>query len=87
LSDESEEDFATVLQTELKLLILSEGRNCRRAFFAEAVMALVVMIIHPKTYWAKIQHVLNRYDVCWFPMKWCAGSGGLAKCSGLKPWY
>jgi 4-aminobutyrate--pyruvate transaminase len=47
----------------LETLILEEGPDTVAAFFAEPVMAAGGAIIPPKTYFAKIQAVLRKYDV------------------------
>ncbi|MBT3533617.1 MAG: aminotransferase class III-fold pyridoxal phosphate-dependent enzyme [Rhodospirillaceae bacterium] len=60
---ESEEDFATRLANALEALILAEGPDTVAAFFAEPVMAAGGAIIPPKTYFAKMQAVLRKYDV------------------------
>ncbi|MFP6770821.1 MAG: aminotransferase [Alphaproteobacteria bacterium] len=60
---ESEEDFATRMADALETLILEEGPNTVAAFFAEPVMAAGGAIIPPRTYFAKIQAVLQKYEV------------------------
>jgi 4-aminobutyrate--pyruvate transaminase len=60
---ESEEDFATRCADSLEQLILSEGPDTVAAFFAEPIMASGGVIVPPKTYFAKIQAVLRKYDV------------------------
>ncbi|MFP6746830.1 MAG: aminotransferase [Alphaproteobacteria bacterium] len=60
---ESEEDYATRMADALEALILEEGPDTVAAFFAEPVMAAGGAIIPPKTYFAKMQAVLRKYDV------------------------
>ena len=60
---EGEEDFATRMAQALETLILAEGPDTVAAFFAEPVMAAGGAIIPPRTYFAKIQAVLKKYDV------------------------
>ena len=60
---ESEEDFASRLAHNLEQLILSEDPETVAAFIAEPVMGLAGVIVPPRTYFEKIQAVLNRYDV------------------------
>ena len=60
---ESEEDFATRMAKALEDLILAEGPDTVAAFFAEPVMAAGGAIVPPKTYFAKMQAVLKKYDV------------------------
>nr|WP_295883033.1 aspartate aminotransferase family protein [uncultured Devosia sp.] len=63
LPGESEEDFATRLADNLEALILREGPDTVAAFFAEPVMVSGGVIVPPRTYFAKIQAVLRKYDV------------------------
>jgi 4-aminobutyrate--pyruvate transaminase len=60
---ESEDDFATRLAEDLEAQILAEGPDTVAAFFAEPVMGAGGVIVPPATYFAKIQAVLDRYDV------------------------
>lgn len=63
LPGESEDDFATRLADNLEALILREGPDTVAAFFAEPVMVSGGVIVPPRTYFAKIQAVLRKYDV------------------------
>lgn len=60
---ETEEQFATRMAADLEALIQKEGPDTIAAFFAEPVMGAGGVIVPPKTYWEKIQAVLNKYDV------------------------
>ena len=60
---ESEEDFATRLAESLEARILEEGPDTVAAFFAEPVMGAGGVIVPPKTYFAKIQPILKKYDI------------------------
>lgn len=61
---ESEEDFATRLANELEQLIVAEGgAECCAAFIAEPVMGAGGVVVPPRTYFQKIQAVLERYDM------------------------
>ena len=60
---ESEEDFATRLAENLENLIIEEGPDTVAAFWAEPVMGAGGVIVPPKTYFEKIQKVLNKYDI------------------------
>lgn len=60
---ESEEAFATRCAESLEKLILAEGPETIAAMFAEPVMGAGGVIIPPKTYFAKIQAVLRKYDI------------------------
>jgi 4-aminobutyrate--pyruvate transaminase len=60
---ETEEEFAARCADELERLILSEGPNTVAAMFAEPVMGAGGVIVPPRSYFAKIQAVLRKYDV------------------------
>ncbi|HUB14432.1 MAG TPA: aminotransferase, partial [Acetobacteraceae bacterium] len=60
---ESEEDFATRLAENLESLIQREGPDTVAAFIAEPVQGAGGVIVPPRTYFAKIQAVLKKYDV------------------------
>ncbi len=60
---ESEEDFASRMADNLEQLILREGPDTVAGFIAEPVMGAGGVIVPPKTYFAKIQAVLKKYDV------------------------
>ncbi len=60
---ESEEDFATRLAEELDSVIQAEGPDTVAAFFAEPVQGAGGVVVPPRTYWQKIQTILNKYDI------------------------
>ena len=60
---ESEEDFATRLAEDLEALIQREGPDTIAAFFGEPVMGAGGVVVPPRTYWQKIQAVLQKYDI------------------------
>jgi len=60
---ESEEDFATRCADDLDAMIQAEGPDTVAAFIAEPVMGAGGVVTPPATYWAKIQAVLNKYDI------------------------
>lgn len=60
---ETEEDFSTRMAKNLETLILEEGPDTIAAFFAEPVMVSGGVITPPKTYFEKIQAVLQKYDI------------------------
>ena len=60
---ESEEDFATRCAANLEKLILEEDPDTVAAFIAEPVMGAGGVIVPPKTYFEKIEAVLEKYDV------------------------
>ena len=60
---ESEEDFATRLAESLNDLIEREGPETVAAFIAEPIMGAGGVIVPPRTYFEKIQEVLQKHDV------------------------
>lgn len=90
LPGESEEDFATRLAVELEELILREGPDTVAAFIAEPVMGAGGVVIPPRTYFEKIQAVLDRYEVTFIADEVICGFGrtgewfGSQTC-GIKP--
>ncbi|MBT3330488.1 MAG: aminotransferase class III-fold pyridoxal phosphate-dependent enzyme [Rhodospirillaceae bacterium] len=72
---ESEEEFATRMAEALENLILAEGPDTVAAFFAEPVMAAGGAIVPPKTYFAKMQAVLKKYDVLFIADEVVCGFG------------
>jgi len=60
---ESEEAFATRCANDLETMILEEGPETVAAFIAEPVMGAGGVVVPPKTYWEKMQTVLEKYDV------------------------
>ncbi|MDE0941123.1 MAG: aminotransferase [Alphaproteobacteria bacterium] len=72
---ESEEEFSTRMADALESLILAEGPDTVAAFFAEPVMAAGGAIVPPKTYFAKMQAVLKKYDVLFIADEVVCGFG------------
>ncbi len=60
---ETEEAFATRCADDLEAMILREGPDTVAAMFAEPVMGAGGVIVPPRSYWQKIQAVLDKYDV------------------------
>lgn len=60
---ESEEEFATRLAAELEEMIKAAGPETVMAFIAEPVMGAGGIVVPPETYWARIQAVLQKYDI------------------------
>ncbi|MEP2891733.1 MAG: aspartate aminotransferase family protein [Tateyamaria sp.] len=60
---ETEEEFASRCANDLETLIQAEGPDTIAAFFAEPVMGAGGVVVPPKTYWKKIQDVLNKHDI------------------------
>ena len=72
---ESEEDFASRLAANLEALILEEGPDTVAAFFAEPVIGGGGCLVPPRTYFEKVQAVLDKYDVLFFADEVITGSG------------
>ena len=90
LEGESEEEFATRCADDLEKMILAEGPETVAAFFAEPVMGAGGVITPPKTYFAKIQAVLKKYDVLFVADEVICGFGRTGNMFGsdtydLKP--
>jgi 4-aminobutyrate--pyruvate transaminase len=62
-SGETEEEFATRLANDLDDLIRREGPDTIGAFIAEPVMGAGGVVVPPRTYFAKVQDVLAKYDI------------------------
>ena len=60
---QTDEQFVASLVTEIERLIINEGPDTVAAMIAEPVMAAGGVIVPPETYFAKVQEVLDRYDV------------------------
>jgi len=60
---ESEEEFATRMADALDALTIAEGPDTVAAFIAEPMMGAGGAILPPRTYFAKIEAVLRKYDV------------------------
>ena len=63
---ESEEDYASRLASNLEELIVQEGPETVAAFFAEPVMGGGGCLVPPKTYFEKVQAVLDKYEILFF---------------------
>ena len=72
---ESEENFASRLANNLEQLILKEGPDTVAAFIAEPVMAAGGVLVPPRTYFEKIQAVLNKYEVLFIADEVVCGFG------------
>lgn len=60
---ESEETFSDRLVSDIEALILHEGPDTIAAFFAEPIMGAGGVIVPPRSYFAKLQALLRRYDI------------------------
>jgi len=87
---ESEEDFATRMAESLEAQILREGADTVAAFIAEPIMGAGGVILPPKTYFAKIQPILKKYDVLMIADEVICGFGRTgnmfgSETFGIKP--
>ncbi|GIK96823.1 MAG: aspartate aminotransferase family protein [Alphaproteobacteria bacterium] len=72
---ESEEDFATRMAESLEALIQREGPDTVAAFIAEPVQGAGGVIVPPKTYFEKIQAVLEKHDILFIADEVICGFG------------
>jgi 4-aminobutyrate--pyruvate transaminase len=87
---ESEEEFADRCAAALESLILDEGPDTVAAFIAEPVMGAGGVIIPPKTYFEKVQAILEKYDILMVADEVICGfgrTGNMWGCQtyGIKP--
>ena len=82
LPGESEEQFASRLADSLEQLILKEGPDTVAAFIAEPVMGAGGVIVPPRTYFAKIQALLKKYDVLFIDDEVICGFGRTGQAFG-----
>ena len=82
--DESEEEFSSRLANELEDLILQEGPETIAAFIAEPVMGAGGVIVPPEGYFAKVQEVLQRYDILFIDDEVICGFGRTGKPFGCQ---
>ncbi|WP_114095044.1 aspartate aminotransferase family protein [Thalassospira xiamenensis] len=73
--DEEEEDFATRLAEQLEDLIQAEGPETVGAFIAEPIMGAGGVIVPPRTYFEKVQEVLDRYNILFIADEVICGFG------------
>jgi 4-aminobutyrate---pyruvate transaminase len=72
---ETEEDYATRLAANLEALIEREGSDTIAAFIAEPVMGAGGVVVPPKTYFPKIQAVLQKHDIAFIADEVICGFG------------
>ena len=87
---ESEEEFASRLAANLEQLIVDEGPDTVAAFIAEPVMGAGGIVVPPRTYFEKVQVVLDRYDILFIDDEVICGFGRTgnvfgAQTFGLRP--
>jgi 4-aminobutyrate---pyruvate transaminase len=81
---ETEEDFATRMADNLDSLIQREGPDTVAAFIAEPVQGAGGVVIPPRTYFAKVQEVLRRYDVLFIADEVICGFGRTGNMFGCE---
>ncbi|MCW5749269.1 MAG: aminotransferase class III-fold pyridoxal phosphate-dependent enzyme, partial [Alphaproteobacteria bacterium] len=81
---ETEEQFATRCAQELEQLILKEGPDTVAAMICEPVMGAGGVIVPPRTYYAKIQAVLKKYDVLFVADEVICGFGRTGNVWGCQ---
>ncbi len=81
---ESEEDFATRLAHNLEALIEREGPDTIAAFIAEPIMGAGGVILPPRSYFKKIQEVLDRFDILFIADEVICGFGRTGKMFGSE---
>jgi 4-aminobutyrate---pyruvate transaminase len=72
---ETEEDYATRVAGNLEALIEREGSDTIAAFIAEPVMGAGGVVVPPKTYFPKIQAVLQKHDIAFIADEVICGFG------------
>jgi 4-aminobutyrate---pyruvate transaminase len=81
---ETEEAFSTRMAQELEDQILAEGPDTVAAFIAEPVMGAGGAVMPPEGYFAKIQAVLDKYDVLFIADEVITGFGRLGTPFGSE---
>jgi len=81
-SGQSEQEFATQCAENLEQLILREGPETVAAFIGEPVLGTGGIVPPPATYWAKIQAVLDKYDILLIADEVVTGFGRLGSMFG-----
>ncbi len=81
---ESEEDYATRLAQALEELIEKEDPDTIAAFIAEPIQGAGGVIVPPKTYFEKIQAVLDRHDIRLIADEVICGFGRTGKMFGSQ---
>jgi 4-aminobutyrate---pyruvate transaminase len=89
-SGESEEEYATRLVDALEQLILREDPDTVAAFIAEPLMGVGGVLLPPRTYFDKVNAVLEKYDVLMIDDEVICGFGRTgrmwgAQTFGMKP--
>ncbi len=87
---ETEDEFSTRMAADLEDMIIREGPDTVAGFFAEPIMGAGGVIIPPEGYYARIQDVLEKYDVRFIGDEVICGFGRTGKwfgsqAMGMKP--
>ncbi|KXS10031.1 aminotransferase [Gonapodya prolifera JEL478] len=82
---ESEEEYATRLAEEFEKMVVEQGgaEECA-AFIAEPVLGAGGVIVPPKTYYAKMQAIVKKYDMLWIDDEVICGFGRLGDMWGAE---
>ncbi len=81
---ETEEEYATRLAASLERLIQEQDPDTVAAFIAEPVLGAGGVIVPPRTYYPKIQEVLDRHDVLMIDDEVICGFGRTGKPFGAQ---
>jgi 4-aminobutyrate---pyruvate transaminase len=81
---ESEEDFASRMAENLDSLIEREGPDTVAAFIAEPVQGSGGVVVPPRTYFEKIQAVLQKHDVLFIADEVICGFGRTGRMFGCE---
>ena len=81
---ESEEDFASRMAENLDALIEREGPDTVAAFIAEPVQGSGGVVVPPRTYFEKIQAVLQKHDVLFIADEVICGFGRTGRMFGCE---
>lgn len=84
LPGETEAEFVERLAKELEDLILAEGPDTVAGFFAEPVQGAGGVIVPPKGYFAKVQAILQKYDIVFVADEVICGFGRTANWWGCN---
>ena len=84
LAGETEEEFATRCAAELEAMIQHEGPETIAAFWAEPVMGAGGVVVPPKTYYEKIQAVLDKHDILFVADEVICGFGRTGQMFGCE---
>jgi len=80
--DQTEEEFSSWCAEKLEELILAEGPDTVAAFIGEPALGTGGLVPPPAGYWAKIQAVLQKYDVMLIADEVVTGFGRLGSMFG-----